>query len=92
MNSQGKHILLVEDNSADARLMVELLADTGAGAGELQLPVIVLTGLEDDALALAAAQAGAQDYLVKDGQIVQGSRTPSVMPLSASGWKSVCFI
>ena len=30
------------------------------------LPIIVLTGLEDDALALEAVQTGAQDYLVKD--------------------------
>jgi two-component system, cell cycle response regulator len=112
MKSQGKRILLVEDNSADARLMVELLADAGAGEGELQhvdrisaalkrlseqkfdvvlldlslpdgsgldtvkrmcaadphMPIIVLTGLEDDMLSLAAVQAGAQDYLVK-GQV-----------------------
>ncbi len=112
MDPEHKRILLVEDNSADARLMVELLTDAGAGEGELQhvdrisaalnrlseqkidvilldlslpdesgldtvqrmcaadphMPVIVLTGLEDDALALAAVQAGAQDYLVK-GQV-----------------------
>ncbi len=30
-----------------------------------QLPVIILTGFEDDALALVAVQQGAQDYLVK---------------------------
>jgi two-component system cell cycle response regulator len=112
MNPEIISILLVEDNPADARLMVELLTSTGAGKVELQsvdrisaalkrlseqkfdvvlldlslpdgsgldtvlrlceaspsMPIIVLTGLEDDALALVAVQAGAQDYLVK-GQV-----------------------
>jgi diguanylate cyclase (GGDEF)-like protein len=107
-----KRILLVEDNPADARLMVELLANNGSNeiefhlvdrisvaltrqkeqifdiilldltlpdssgldtvermcAASLQVPVIVLTGLEDDALALAAVHTGAQDYLIK-GQV-----------------------
>jgi CheY-like chemotaxis protein len=36
MNPEHKCILLVEDNPADVRLMVELLADTGAGEVELQ--------------------------------------------------------
>ena len=30
-----------------------------------QLPIIVLTGLNDDSLAIEAVQAGAQDYLIK---------------------------
>ena len=29
-------------------------------------PIVVLTGLQDEATAIAAIQAGAQDYLVKD--------------------------
>jgi diguanylate cyclase (GGDEF)-like protein len=111
---------LVEDNPADARLMVELLSDAGARGVQLQhvdrvsaalmnlenqefdivlldlslpdssgletvsricaadprIPVIVLTGMEDDALALAAVHAGAQDYLVKgqvDGAVIARS-------------------
>jgi diguanylate cyclase (GGDEF)-like protein len=112
MNLERKRILIVEDNPADARLMVELLTNNGSGeiefhlvdrisaalkrlkeqkfdiilldlslpdssgldtvermcAASIQVPVIVLTGLEDDALALAAVHAGAQDYLIK-GQV-----------------------
>jgi len=112
MKPEHQNILLVEDNPADARLMVELLTEVGAGrfklrqsdristaldllraeiidvilldlslpdgsgletvqrmcAADPDLPIIVLTGLEDDTLALEAVQAGAQDYLVK-GQV-----------------------
>jgi PAS domain S-box-containing protein len=111
MSDGPQHILLVEDNPGDARLIRELLADEiGRAAFDMQvaesledaltvlgavlpdvvfldlslpdsfgletlyrlqgqapsLPVIVLTGNEDQQLALSAVKAGAQDYLVKN--------------------------
>src|SRR5579864_4927747 len=101
-------ILLVEDNSGDARLIQETLADATIGTFALEradrlsagltrlaeggidvvlldlglpdsngletfsaararaadVPIIVLTGLGDDAVALRTVQEGAQDYLV----------------------------
>jgi DNA-binding NarL/FixJ family response regulator len=103
------HVLLVEDNPGDARLVSEMLRETlGAKArlsvaarlaeaqaflpdAEVQvvlldlslpdshglgtfgalhtlapnLPIVVLTGLNDEQLAIDAVQQGAQDYLVK---------------------------
>lgn len=111
--------LLIEDNSADAALIREMLAESDAGiglewAGDLSsglkrlekrnldillldltlpdsygldtfarvrektpdLPVMLLTGFEDEALAIIAVKAGAQDYLVKgqvDGKLLARS-------------------
>jgi diguanylate cyclase len=107
----GPHLLLVEDNPADARLVRELLRECRGGfevvhAGRLEqalelaahtpvdvilldltlpdssgldtvrracagapgLPIVVMTGIEDEEIALRAVSEGAQDYLVK-GQI-----------------------
>ncbi|MDM8535382.1 histidine kinase dimerization/phospho-acceptor domain-containing protein [Desulfobacterales bacterium HSG17] len=110
--TQSIHILLVEDNPGDARLIKELLSDAKGLAFDiktaqrlsegldalssdefevilldLSLPdssgleldslqqiifaaphvaVIVLTGLDDDELAVKAVRKGAQDYLAKD--------------------------
>jgi len=102
-------VLLIEDNTGDARLVLELLKDAGGalfevtdagslkvGIGHLKaanydvvlldlslpdgvgvetvvrllaeapaVPIVVLTGLDDDRSAVDAVRSGAQDYLVK---------------------------
>jgi signal transduction histidine kinase len=102
-------VLLVEDNSADARLLREMFSKESTGSFELthvlrlsealtllakggidivlldmglpdghgldtvrrahavapEVPLIVLTGLNDEALAAEAMKEGAQDYLIK---------------------------
>jgi DNA-binding NarL/FixJ family response regulator len=107
-------ILLVEDNTADARLIREMLGEGHAGQAEVihasgaqeamklltdsvgsadafdivlldlsmpdsswmatfgrmhaiapEVPIVVLTGLDDDRLAVSSVREGAQDYLVK---------------------------
>jgi signal transduction histidine kinase len=112
MKDKPLHVLLVEDNAGDARLLREMfskekpdsfqlthylrmsdaenhltkggvdivLLDMGlpdahgidtvrrARAAAPNVPMIVLTGLEDEALAAEAMKEGAQDYLIK-GQI-----------------------
>ena len=116
MTRQSLHVLLVEDNPGDARLLRTLLsavpadftwvyAERLSAAIELLrsepldlvlldlslpdsqgletftrlfphaicLPIVVLTGTDDETLALQAVQAGAQDYLVKgrlDGELL----------------------
>ncbi|MBT3390041.1 MAG: GAF domain-containing protein [Chloroflexi bacterium] len=55
-------ILLLDLNLPDSRGLDTLIS---AREALPQVPVIVLTGLEDEALALQAVQSGAQDYLVK---------------------------
>ncbi|MEP7153272.1 MAG: PAS domain S-box protein, partial [Nitrospira sp.] len=109
MNTSPAHILLVEDNAGDARLIRELLTEAGAGRFTLThvdrldaglkclnqatidiilldlslpdsqgaetlvtmhvaahgIPIVLMTGLEDEELGLRLIQAGAQDYLVK---------------------------
>jgi CheY-like chemotaxis protein len=114
MNAKKNHVLLVEDNPGDARLLKEHLADaSGRGSSETlftltsverlseamkrieeepvdavlldlslpdshgldtfdrlaafapALPIVVLSGLDDSAVASDAVRKGAQDYLVK---------------------------
>ena len=112
MNEKPLHVLLVEDNAGDARLLREMFSTEKPGSFELthllrmseamihlgkggvdvvlldmglpdahgldtvrqahavapSVPLIVLTGLDDEALAATAMKEGAQDYLIK-GQI-----------------------
>jgi DNA-binding NtrC family response regulator len=112
MDSTPIHILLVEDNPGDARLLGELLKEDASARCEMThvdrlaqalgllpkggvdvvlldltlpdaqglegldrvrraapaLPVVVLTGHNDQRMALGAVERGAQDYLVK-GQV-----------------------
>lgn len=112
MHNRHLRILLVEDNPADVRLILEMLRDAGVDNLDLQhvdsihaaqsrliagyfaailldlwlpdssglhslermrtaspdVPIVVLTALEDEPMALRAVKAGAQDYLVK-GQV-----------------------
>jgi signal transduction histidine kinase len=112
MKDKALHVLLVEDNAGDARLLREMFSTEKPGSFELthllrmseamihlgkggvdvvlldmglpdahgldtvrqahavapSVPLIVLTGLDDEALAGEAMKEGAQDYLIK-GQI-----------------------
>ena len=121
MSEAPLRILLVEDNPGDARLLRELLRESGSLKFDLAhvdrlsearerlavesadvvlldlslpdahgldsvrgmleaapgTPIIVLTGLDDDATAVQAVQAGAQDFLVK-GQVDGGLLARSI--------------
>jgi signal transduction histidine kinase len=112
MKKKALHVLLVEDNSGDARLLREMFRTESPDSFELthvlrlsealvllakggidivlldmglpdghgldtvrrahavapEIPLIVLTGMDDEALAAEAMKEGAQDYLIK-GQI-----------------------
>jgi signal transduction histidine kinase len=117
MNSSPIHLLLVEDNPADALLLKHALAEAGgtsfrvthveqmadaerclagddfdailldlslpdsrgvdtvkrANAVAPRLPIVVMTGLDDEAAALEAVRTGAQDFLIKgsaDGRLL----------------------
>ena len=62
---ESADVLLLDLGLPDSQGLETLLR---ARAGAPQLPIVVLTGLDDEAMALESLQLGAQDYLVK-GQI-----------------------
>ncbi|MGZ8422423.1 MAG: PAS domain S-box protein, partial [Nitrospira sp.] len=112
VNGVPTHILMIEDNPGDARILRELLAEAAPGRFKLthvdrlatgitslredgtdlvlldlslpdshgfatlfamhkaakNIPIVVMTGVEDESLGLQLIQQGAQDYLVK-GQV-----------------------
>ncbi len=45
---------------------VEFLAELAADTGEVEVPVVMLTGAQDIAIAVDAMRRGARDYLIKD--------------------------
>lgn len=47
---------------------VEFLAELAADTGEVEVPVVMLTGAQDIAIAVDAMRRGARDYLIKDGE------------------------
>ncbi len=63
--SAGDTALVILDLSLPDSFGLETFAKVYAHSPAV--PIIVLTGNDDDALALAAVQHGAQDYLVKSG-------------------------
>jgi signal transduction histidine kinase len=68
MEAEGADVILLDLSLPDAHGL-ESVTRTLAFAP--QVPIVVLTGLDDESAALAAVQAGAQDYLVK-GQVESG--------------------
>ena len=70
----GVDVVLLDLSLPDAHGL-ETVTRALQAAGDV--PIIVLTGLDDESLALRSVQAGAQDYLVK-GQIETGLLTRSI--------------
>jgi signal transduction histidine kinase len=60
---EGRHDLCIMDYRLGRRTGLEILEE--AGSAGINVPIILLTGLGDRAVDLAAMRAGAADYLVK---------------------------
>lgn len=68
METEGADVVLLDLSLPDAHGMETV---TRMLASSPEAPIIVLTGLDDETVALQAVHAGAQDYLVK-GQVESG--------------------
>jgi CheY-like chemotaxis protein len=62
LNSQNFDVMLLDLELPDSFGMGTI---EWARAHAIQLPIIVLTGMEDERIAMEALKAGAQDYLIK---------------------------
>src|SRR5687768_16374166 len=62
MEEQGADVVLLDLSLPDAHGIESV---TGMLEVAREAPIIVLSGLDDETIALKAVQAGAQDYLVK---------------------------
>jgi CheY-like chemotaxis protein len=62
-----------------------------AHAAAPRIPLVVLTGLDDERLAAQSLQEGAQDYLIKGRSRLAGCCAPSLRTRSsARSWKRRC--
>ncbi|MDA8256258.1 MAG: EAL domain-containing protein [Betaproteobacteria bacterium] len=68
MHAEAPDLILLDYHLPDMD-GVEFLAELAAGGGgEMPVPVVMLTGAQDIAIAVDAMRRGARDYLVKDGE------------------------
>jgi len=74
MEAEGADVILLDLSLPDAHGLDSVTRTLEFAP---HVPIVVLTGLDDESAALAAVHAGAQDYLVK-GQVESGVLTRSI--------------
>src|SRR5260370_12786542 len=83
LSNQAFDVVLLDLSLPDAHGLDTLVR---AHAHAPSVPIVVLTGLDDQALAVKAVRAGAQDYLVKgrvDGDLLVRSIRQATEPAAA---------
>ncbi len=78
MHAEAPDLILLDYRLPDMD-GVEFLAKLAADSGAIEVPVIMLTGAQDIAIAVDAMRRGARDYLVKDGEGDYLKLLPSVI-------------